>query len=69
MIASLDEEITALKASITRYEGMLEQAETSEDRNIILAAITARSNTLNLLIQKSEQGKIAQILLIRTCNI
>jgi hypothetical protein len=71
MIASLDEEITALKASITRYESMLEQAETSEERIVLLQTITARSKTLNILLaQKSQQqGKIVCRLLIRTCYI
>ena len=58
MMSSLDEEIAALKASIARYESMLEQAETSEERkDKLFDAITASRNTLNiLLVQKSQQG-------------
>lgn len=59
MMASLDEEITALKASITRYESMLEKVETSEERkDLIFAAIIESKKTLNIFLgQKSQQGK------------
>jgi uncharacterized small protein (DUF1192 family) len=47
MMSSLDEEIAALKASIARYESMLEQAETSEERkDKLFDAITASRNTV-----------------------
>jgi hypothetical protein len=73
MMASLDEEITALKALITQYESMLVKAKTTKDRNIILAAITAKEVRLvrlhDLFTQKSQQGKIVCRLLIRTCYI
>jgi predicted RNase H-like nuclease (RuvC/YqgF family) len=55
MIASLDEEITALKASITRYESMLEQAETSEERIEVFQTITARRQNLERLYTQLER--------------
>jgi hypothetical protein len=55
----VDDKIAALEVSITRYESMLEKAETSEERkDLIFAAITAaRTNLHDLFIQKSPQGK------------
>ena len=60
MMASLDDKIAALETEIAEYRELLRAAETSEERkDLILAAITARSNTpLNLLLtQKNQQGK------------
>jgi hypothetical protein len=58
MMASLDDKIAALETEIGEYRELLRAAETSEERKNILATITARSNTQNLLLtQKNQQGK------------
>jgi hypothetical protein len=59
MMASLDDKIAALETEIGEYRELLRAAETSEERkDLILATITARSNTQNLLLtQKNQQGK------------
>jgi hypothetical protein len=59
MMASLDEEITALKTEIEEYQMLSRAAETSEERkDKLFDLITARSNIPNiLLVQKSQQRK------------
>jgi hypothetical protein len=59
MMASLDEEITALKTEIEEYQMLSRAAETSEERkDKLFDLITARSNIPNiLLVKKSQQGK------------
>jgi hypothetical protein len=58
-MASLDEEITALKTEIEEYRVLSRAAETSEERKIkLIGAIIESKKTLNiLLVQKSQQGK------------
>jgi hypothetical protein len=50
---NLDNEISALKAKIEKYETQLESA-TGEDRNLLLKTINTRSETLNLLLEKEK---------------
>jgi hypothetical protein len=59
-MTSLDDKLAAVEASITRYEGMLETAATSEVRWSTLDVITERNKTLNLLLvewNRVKQGK------------
>jgi hypothetical protein len=58
-MASLDKEIIALKREIEDFQVCARNAATSEARkDILYNLITARSNTLNLLLeQKRQEGK------------
>jgi hypothetical protein len=57
MMASLDEDITALKAEIEEYRVLSRAAKTSEERkDKLIDLMTESKKTLNILLaQKSQQ--------------
>jgi hypothetical protein len=59
MMASLDEDITALKAEIEEYRLLTRAAKTSEERKSFIDAITESKKTLNILLaqKNQQQGK------------
>ena len=53
-MATLDEEIAELKATIKNYEAEYAAATTSEEKKLLLQAITASRETLNKLLSQQQ---------------
>ena len=56
-MSTLEEEIRDLKAEIAEYRDMMKAATTEARKDSLLAAITERNKTLNILLQQQAQAQ------------
>jgi hypothetical protein len=56
-MSTLEEEIRDLEAEIAEYRDMMKAATTEARKDSLLAAITARGNNLNILLQQQAQAQ------------
>lgn len=56
-MASLEEEISALKAKIEKYEAKLDAATTEAEKDRYASLIISSQTTLNIYLAEKQQGE------------